>query len=191
LAPPTLRHPVIWIAQEGHFPSYRTNSRDSCAICPKGLRGFLRSALAKHPSSGRAPACLDSRYPRFGGDRRGASILSRAARDSARGRRAMPQAASPVRTAVDRSWAILRSGGESRRGCARSLYPGPPSTILARGPFDVEQNLAHLALAEAEVLVTRESGREGGFPQKREAARQWGCRLVVVARSEVSADCVC
>lgn len=56
--------------------------------------------------------------------------------------------------------------------------------ILEKGPFTVEQNIAHIKMSGAEVLITKESGAAGGFPEKLEAAKQCGAAVIVLARPE-------
>lgn len=61
----------------------------------------------------------------------------------------------------------------------------PPAHILAmQGPFTLEMNIAMLRMIHAEILVTKEAGNSGGFPEKVEAARQAGCRLLVIGRPQ-------
>lgn len=54
--------------------------------------------------------------------------------------------------------------------------------IAARGPFSVEKNIATLRCFGIGVMVTKNSGRSGGVPEKIEAATREGCRIVVVKR---------
>jgi precorrin-6A/cobalt-precorrin-6A reductase len=54
--------------------------------------------------------------------------------------------------------------------------------IAGRGPFSVEENRAAIRRFGIGVLVTKDSGLPGGVQAKVEAAREEGCRLVVVAR---------
>lgn len=70
---------------------------------------------------------------------------------------------------------------ESQAACRRADLD-PAHVIAERGPFTCEQTRAHLRQARAGVLVTKESGAEGGFEAKLEAARQEQCRVVVVRR---------
>lgn len=59
----------------------------------------------------------------------------------------------------------------------------PASHILAmQGPFSAELNIALLHSLQASVLVTKEAGSKGGFPEKAEAARQTGAVLLVIGR---------
>ena len=63
----------------------------------------------------------------------------------------------------------------------------PASHIFAmQGPFSVEMNLAMLHQSQAAFLVSKESGKAGGYEEKREAARQAGISMVVLSRPEES-----
>ena len=54
--------------------------------------------------------------------------------------------------------------------------------ICMQGPFSRELNLAMLRQTGAKYMVTKESGRAGGFPEKLEAAKEAGVRLVLIGR---------
>ena len=54
--------------------------------------------------------------------------------------------------------------------------------IAMQGPFSMEMNLALLHQTEAKYFVTKESGKNGGFTEKLEAARQSGAVLLVIGR---------
>lgn len=56
--------------------------------------------------------------------------------------------------------------------------------ICMQGPFSVEMNTAVLREYRIEWLVTKESGRAGGFPEKYEAAKRAGAKLIVIGRPE-------
>lgn len=59
----------------------------------------------------------------------------------------------------------------------------PVSQIIAvQGPFSVEMNMALLHHVQAAYLVTKESGREGGFAEKIEAAVTCGVIPVIIGR---------
>ena len=62
------------------------------------------------------------------------------------------------------------------------------SVIAARGPFSVEENRAVIRRFEIGVLVTKDSGKAGGTAEKLAAARQEGCRVVVVQRPVLHSD---
>lgn len=70
---------------------------------------------------------------------------------------------------------------ESREACRRAGL-SDDRVIAERGPFSREQNGDHIRRFKVGVLVTKESGAEGGFPAKLEAARDEGCRVVVIRR---------
>ena len=54
--------------------------------------------------------------------------------------------------------------------------------IAMQGSFSMEMNLALLHQTEAKYFVTKESGKNGGFTEKLEAARQSGAVLLVIGR---------
>lgn len=56
--------------------------------------------------------------------------------------------------------------------------------ILGKGPFSVEQNTEHIKKSGAEILVTKESGAAGGYPEKVKAAEIMGIELVTIKRPE-------
>jgi len=54
--------------------------------------------------------------------------------------------------------------------------------ICMEGPFDEEMNRAVLAKTGAGILVTKDSGQEGGFDEKVSAALSMGCKVIAVSR---------
>ena len=56
--------------------------------------------------------------------------------------------------------------------------------IAMQGPFSTEMNTLFLRQTKAEWLLTKDSGRAGGFQEKVEAAREHGTRVVVIRRPE-------
>ena len=54
--------------------------------------------------------------------------------------------------------------------------------VCMQGPFTTELNSAMLRQIGAEVLVTKDSGKEGGFAEKAEAAKLAGAGLLVIRR---------
>ena len=67
--------------------------------------------------------------------------------------------------------------------CA-ALGFGPGQIIAMRGPFSAAMNVELLRMTGAAVLVTKDGGATGGMPEKIEAARATGARLIVVGRAE-------
>lgn len=58
--------------------------------------------------------------------------------------------------------------------------------IKGKGPFTVEENVAHIERSNAEILVTKESGAEGGYPEKVKAAHFCGIRTITLTRPKES-----
>lgn len=76
---------------------------------------------------------------------------------------------------------VLPADGIEER-CA-SLGFGRNNLIIEKGPFSVEQNLEHLRRTDAAVLITKESGTVGGYPEKARAAEIFGAELLTILRS--------
>ena len=57
--------------------------------------------------------------------------------------------------------------------------------ILKQGPFTVEENVSALQQTGCRILVTRNSGRAGGFEEKAEACRITGAELVVIGTPKI------
>ena len=64
----------------------------------------------------------------------------------------------------------------------RALGFSPEKIIAEKGPFSVEHNILHIKSSRAEILVTKESGANGGYPEKCEAARKLGIELLTIRR---------
>lgn len=63
--------------------------------------------------------------------------------------------------------------------------------ITQKGPFSLEQNKEHIRKSGAALLVTKNSGDAGGYPEKVRAARECDIKLVTLGRpreSGVSVD---
>lgn len=73
---------------------------------------------------------------------------------------------------------------ESIEACRRAGIPGS-RIITGRGPFTSVDNRSLIRQHSIGVLVTKDSGKEGGVPEKLEAARLEGCRVIVVKRPEL------
>jgi len=73
----------------------------------------------------------------------------------------------------------------SLEACRDAGIP-PEAMVTARGPFSVAENGAAIRQHRIGVLVTKDSGAEGGVPAKLEAASAEGCQVVVVARPQVA-----
>jgi len=90
-------------------------------------------------------------------------------------REANKAGALPVARVLDRAESVTAA-----------LAAGVPeqNIIQGRGPFTVQENIAVIREFSVGVIVTKDSGEAGGVPAKLEAAKQEGCRVVVVRRPE-------
>lgn len=92
---------------------------------------------------------------------------------------------------------FIRAGRESRKRIVARVLPDagvlqqcaalqiPPKDIVAvQGPFSLEMNQAMLREYEAEVLVTKDSGRTGGTDTKIAAALGLKIPVIIVARPD-------
>jgi precorrin-6x reductase len=76
---------------------------------------------------------------------------------------------------------------EGLASCLRLGYPAN-HLILMYGPFSKEMNRAMFLAAKAEILVTKDSGAEGGFREKAEAAKELGMKIALLSRPDESAS---
>jgi len=70
---------------------------------------------------------------------------------------------------------------EAAAACAELGFQGR-NLVCMQGPFSKELNIAMLKQVQADYLVTKESGKQGGFQEKLEAARCAGVKLVLIGR---------
>ncbi len=77
-------------------------------------------------------------------------------------------------------------GTESVGICTRCGIPGK-RIIAMQGPFSEEMNRAILRAYDISVMVTKNSGRTGGFEEKCAAAEKTGTKLYVIGRPENAA----
>lgn len=54
--------------------------------------------------------------------------------------------------------------------------------ILGKGPFSADENIRHIRMCAAEILVTKESGSVGGYSEKIAAAEQCDIETVTIKR---------
>jgi precorrin-6A/cobalt-precorrin-6A reductase len=94
-----------------------------------------------------------------------------------------PYAEAARRTGVPLAVRIL-DAPESPAACRAAGIP-EDRIIAGRGPFSVQENLAAIRRFDIGVIVTKESGRAGGFDAKLAAAQQANCRLIVLRRPDI------
>ncbi|MCI8861730.1 MAG: precorrin-6A reductase [Lachnospiraceae bacterium] len=81
----------------------------------------------------------------------------------------------------DRVYARVLASPEVVEHCQGLGFRGQ-HLICMQGPFSREMNTAMLRQFEVSWLVTKESGKEGGFGEKLAAAREAGAKVVLVGR---------
>ena len=86
-----------------------------------------------------------------------------------------------LKDATERVTARVLSTPESVRVASGLGFQGK-NLICMQGPFSEEINYAMLKETGSSWMVTKESGKAGGFPEKVRAARRAGAGLVVVGR---------
>ena len=62
----------------------------------------------------------------------------------------------------------------------------PDRIIAIQGPFSISMNHAMMKDYSIDCLVTKSSGKEGGVPQKVEAAKQLGIPVIIIKRPELT-----
>ena len=82
---------------------------------------------------------------------------------------------------MSRVWARVLPTADALQTCADAGVPAS-NIIAAQGPFTYEMNLAQLNMIGAGFLVTKASGRTGGFDEKISAAAAAGAIPVVIGR---------
>ncbi|MCI7812544.1 MAG: precorrin-6A reductase [Lachnospiraceae bacterium] len=80
-----------------------------------------------------------------------------------------------------RLYARVLSTPEVARACADLGFVGS-HLICMQGPFSEELNVAMMRQIDAAYLVTKESGKAGGFEEKIRAARKAGAKAVIIGR---------
>lgn len=84
---------------------------------------------------------------------------------------------------TSRLYARVLPNEESIAKCSRAGLLGK-QIIAMQGPFSKQMNIATIREIGAKVIITKESGKAGGFREKIEAAVQCGIRAVVVRNPE-------
>lgn len=81
----------------------------------------------------------------------------------------------------ERVYARVLSLMEVIKSCAALGFEGK-NLICMQGPFSKEMNTAMIRQVNAAWMVTKESGKAGGFMEKYLAAKETGCGLVIIGR---------
>ncbi len=78
-----------------------------------------------------------------------------------------------------RLWARVLPSEASIEACREAGIP-LSQVIAAQGPFSVEMNLAQLHASGAKYMVTKASGKNGGFEEKIAAAKSAGVQVIII-----------
>ena len=84
--------------------------------------------------------------------------------------------------ASERIYARVLPSEESIRLCTESDIKGE-HIIAMQGPFNVDLNKAIISQYNIQILVTKESGKAGGYNEKIKAAKEMGIKVFVIGRS--------
>lgn len=96
------------------------------------------------------------------------------------GRKALPLLTN-VRNYRERFWLRLLPSEDIMEYC-RNLGYDEKKIICEKGPFTARLNTEHIQITHAKILLTKESGAAGGYPEKAEAAKKCGIRMITLAR---------
>lgn len=88
-----------------------------------------------------------------------------------------------VRDYQSRLWLRILPTVSSISDCLDAGFPAA-HLICMQGPFSRELNAAMFRATGAKILITKESGATGGFPEKVAAARDCGMTVAVLARPQ-------
>ena len=82
---------------------------------------------------------------------------------------------------ADRLWARVLPAAASLESCA-AIGLLPSHILAVQGPFSREMNLAMIHMTDARFLVTKDSGKNGGFREKLGAAAEAGILTVIIGK---------
>lgn len=90
-------------------------------------------------------------------------------------------ALTAVKGYKERVWLRVLPDAAGLSACLAAGFPAR-HIICMQGPFSKELNAAMFRETEADILLTKESGTAGGYPEKLEAARECGMTAAVLSR---------
>lgn len=86
-----------------------------------------------------------------------------------------------LRDYKQRLWVRILPSLDSLSAALELGYPAS-HIICMQGPFSRQMNTATLRSMDGRILVTKDTGKAGGFGEKAQAAREAGARLLVIRR---------
>lgn len=90
-------------------------------------------------------------------------------------------ALSAIKGYKDRVWLRILPDAAGLSACLAAGFPAR-HIICMQGPFSKELNAAMFREVCADILLTKESGAAGGYPEKLKAARECGMTAAVLSR---------
>lgn len=90
---------------------------------------------------------------------------------------------SKVSGASERIWLRVLPSLDGLKMCLDAGFPAK-HIICMQGPFSEELNAAMFRSCKADILLTKDTGSAGGFPEKLAAARKCGMKVFVIKRPE-------
>ena len=90
-------------------------------------------------------------------------------------------AISKVSGAAERVWLRVLPSVEGLKMCLEAGFPAK-HMICMQGPFSADLNEAMFRACGAQILLTKDTGSAGGFPEKLEAAKRCGMQVFVIKR---------
>ena len=90
-------------------------------------------------------------------------------------------ALSKVSGASERIWIRVLPSIDGLKMCLDAGFPAK-HLICMQGPFSEELNEAMFKACKADILLTKDTGSAGGFPEKLAAAKKLGMQVLVIRR---------
>ena len=90
---------------------------------------------------------------------------------------------SGVSGAAERIWLRVLPSVDGLNMCLSAGFPAK-HIICMQGPFSADLNEAMFKAVGAKILLTKDTGSAGGFPEKLEAARRCGMQVFVIKRPQ-------
>ena len=86
-----------------------------------------------------------------------------------------------VRNCKERVWFRVLPSDDLTEACERYGFD-KTHIITGKPPFSTEENITHIRKSGAAILVTKECGIKGGYPEKIEAAKMCGIETITLVR---------
>lgn len=94
---------------------------------------------------------------------------------------------SSIITDISRVYVRVLPNEDSILKCTKAGFSGR-QIIAMQGPFSEQMNIATIKEIDAKAIITKESGKAGGFSEKIEAAAKCGAKAIVITNPENALD---